>query len=212
MDERQFDDWVSGWLTDRILVGKKYREAVTWNLPTNVEWTHTPARLKISQFSSRKVCRSTFLDYMTFVDRWIPRLNVEKRLVRQLRVQILELTEFEWIDVTVLWIFWSYLFSPTNHFAVNCVLKIGKSTTDSEALNSAIFGSGQSSTLLIARRTVSHFLSVGFLISNSFQLVPTKCFTFLWPEQVVNRSLRESKNVYWSFRESNTTKKQLFFG
>ena len=51
---------------------------------------------------------------------------------------------------------------------------------------------------------------------------PTKCFTFLWPEKFVNRSLRmssnvnrsfrESNNVDRSFRESNTTQKQLFNG
>ena len=36
---------------------------------------------------------------------------------------------------------------------------------------------------------------------------PTKCFTFLWPEKLVNRSLKESNNVNvdQSFRESNTT-------
>ena len=41
---------------------------------------------------------------------------------------------------------------------------------------------------------------------------PTECFTFLWPEKFFNRSLRQSNNVNQSFRKSNTTQKQLFFG
>ena len=40
--------------------------------------------------------------------------------------------------------------------------------------------------------------------------IPTKCFTFLWPETIVNQSLRESNNVDQSFRESNTTQKQAW--
>ena len=33
---------------------------------------------------------------------------------------------------------------------------------------------------------------------------PPKCFTFLWPEKLVNRSFREPNNVNQSFIESNT--------
>ena len=40
---------------------------------------------------------------------------------------------------------------------------------------------------------------------------PIKCFTFLWPEIFVNRSLRESNNVDWSCKESQTQHKNNCF-